>query len=206
MTVQRTFNPDESVTLSGTTALELIGEMYNQIGQGFKYVPNTFVAKTPFNPNFKVTVKQDIEEVSPDVIVHRTDLKDGDSIIHSPNAESLLRTLSNALIKQPTGATVKSATMTLGAYSATVNGLSAEVSEQIPETVNEPVQDDIEPLFKTNDEDTVKSSEPFDMSIAMSKESKEELVEYVEKYGITLDKRRNLAAMQNQLQTIVNEG
>lgn len=205
MTVQRTFNTDESVTLSGTTALELIGEMYNQIGQGFKYVPNSFVAKTPFNPNFKVTVKQDAEELSSDVAVHRTDLKDGDSIIHSPNAESLLRTLSNALIKQQSGATIKSATMTLGAYSATVSGLSGEVAEEIPVTPDDS-QDDIEPLFKTNDEEPVKSLEPFDMSIAMSKQSKEELVEYVEKYGISLDKRRNLAAMQNQLQTIVNEG
>lgn len=205
MTVQRTFNTDESVTLSGATALELIGEMYNQIGQGFKYVPNSFVAKTPFNPNFKVTVKQDAEELSSDVAVHRTDLKDGDSIIHSPNAESLLRTLSNALIKQQSGATIKSATMTLGAYSATVSGLSGEVAEEIPVTPDDS-QDDIEPLFKTNDEEPVKSLEPFDMSIAMSKQSKEELVEYVEKYGISLDKRRNLAAMQNQLQTIVNEG
>lgn len=205
MTVQRTFNTDESVTLSGTTALELIGEMYNQIGQGFKYVPNSFVAKTPFNPNFKVTVKQDAEELSSDVAVHRTDLKDGDSIIHSPNAESLLRTLSNALIKQQSGATIKSATMTLGAYSATVSGLTGEVAEEIPVTPDDS-QDDIEPLFKTNDEEPVKSLEPFDMSIAMSKQSKEELVEYVEKYGISLDKRRNLAAMQNQLQTIVNEG
>lgn len=205
MTVQRTFNADESVTLSGTTALELIGEMYNQIGQGFKYVPNSFVAKTPFNPNFKVTVKQDAEELSSDVAVHRTDLKDGDSIIHSPNAESLLRTLSNALIKQQSGATIKSATMTLGAYSATVSGLTGEVAEEIPVTPDDS-QDDIEPLFKTNDEEPVKSLEPFDMSIAMSKQSKEELVEYVEKYGISLDKRRNLAAMQNQLQTIVNEG
>lgn len=205
MTVQRTFNTDESVTLSGTTALELIGEMYNQIGQGFKYVPNSFVAKTPFNPNFKVTVKQDAEELSSDVAVHRTDLKDGDSIIHSPNAESLLRTLSNALIKQQSGATIKSVTMTLGAYSATVSGLSGEVAEEIPATP-EDSQDDIEPLFKTNDEEPVKTLEPFDMSIAMSKQSKEELVEYVEKYGISLDKRRNLAAMQNQLQTIVNEG
>ena len=205
MTVQRTFNTDESVTLSGTTALELIGEMYNQIGQGFKYVPNSFVAKTPFNPNFKVTVKQDAEELSSDVAVHRTDLKDGDSIIHSPNAESLLRTLSNALIKQQSGATIKSATMTLGAYSATVSGLTGEVAEEIPVTPDDS-QDDIEPLFKTNDEEPVKTLEPFDMSIAMSKQSKEELVEYVEKYGISLDKRRNLAAMQNQLQTIVNEG
>ncbi|WJN64410.1 hypothetical protein Erwinia_phage_Tian_00002 [Erwinia phage Tian] len=205
MTVQRTFNTDESVTLSGTTALELIGEMYNQIGQGFKYVPNSFVAKTPFNPNFKVTVKQDAEELSSDVAVHRTDLKDGDSIIHSPNAESLLRTLSNALVKQQSGATIKSVTMTLGAYSATVSGLTDEVAEEIPATPDDS-QDDIEPLFKTNDEEPVKSLEPFDMSIAMSKQSKEELVEYVEKYGISLDKRRNLAAMQNQLQTIVNEG
>lgn len=205
MTVQRTFNTDESVTLSGTTALELIGEMYNQIGQGFKYVPNSFVAKTPFNPNFKVTVKQDAEELSSDVAVHRTDLKDGDSIIHSPNAESLLRTLSNALVKQQSGATIKSVTMTLGAYSATVSGLTDEVAEEIPATP-EDSQDDIEPLFKTNDEEPVKTLEPFDMSIAMSKQSKEELVEYVEKYGISLDKRRNLAAMQNQLQTIVNEG
>lgn len=205
MTVQRTFNTDESVTLSGTTALELIGEMYNQIGQGFKYVPNSFVAKTPFNPNFKVTVKQDAEELSSDVAVHRTDLKDGDSIIHSPNAESLLRTLSNALIKQQSGATIKSVTMTLGAYSATVSGLTDEVAEEIPATPDDS-QDDIEPLFKTNDEEPVKTLEPFDMSIAMSKQSKEELVEYVEKYGISLDKRRNLAAMQNQLQTIVNEG
>lgn len=205
MTVQRTFNTDESVTLSGTTALELIGEMYNQIGQGFKYVPNSFVAKTPFNPNFKVTVKQDAEELSSDVTVHRTDLKDGDSIIHSPNAESLLRTLSNALIKQQSGATIKSVTMTLGAYSATVSGLTDEVAEEIPATPDDS-QDDIEPLFKTNDEEPVKTLEPFDMSIAMSKQSKEELVEYVEKYGISLDKRRNLAAMQNQLQTIVNEG
>lgn len=205
MTVQRTFNTDESVTLSGTTALELIGEMYNQIGQGFKYVPNSFVAKTPFNPNFKVTVKQDAEELSSDVTVHRTDLKDGDSIIHSPNAESLLRTLSNALVKQQSGATIKSVTMTLGAYSATVSGLTDEVAEEIPATP-EDSQDDIEPLFKTNDEEPVKTLESFDMSIAMSKQSKEELVEYVEKYGISLDKRRNLAAMQNQLQTIVNEG
>lgn len=205
MTVQRTFNTDESVTLSGTTALELIGEMYNQIGQGFKYVPNSFVAKTPFNPNFKVTVKQDAEELSSDVAVHRTDLKDGDSIIHSPNAESLLRTLSNALVKQQSGATIKSVTMTLGAYSATVSGLTDEVAEEIPVTPDDS-QDDIEPLFKTNDEEPVKTLEPFDMSIAMSKQSKEELVEYVEKYGISLDKRRNLAAMQNQLQTIVNEG
>lgn len=205
MTVQRTFNTDESVTLSGTTALELIGEMYNQIGQGFKYVPNSFVAKTPFNPNFKVTVKQDAEELSSDVSVHRTDLKDGDSIIHSPNAESLLRTLSNALVKQQSGATIKSVTMTLGAYSATVSGLTDEVAEEIPATPDDS-QDDIEPLFKTNDEEPVKTLEPFDMSIAMSKQSKEELVEYVEKYGISLDKRRNLAAMQNQLQTIVNEG
>ncbi|ACH88952.1 hypothetical protein ErPhphiEa104_gp039 [Erwinia phage phiEa104] len=205
MTVQRTFNTDESVTLSGTTALELIGEMYNQIGQGFKYVPNSFVAKTPFNPNFKVTVKQDAEELSSDVAVHRTDLKDGDSIIHSPNAESLLRTLSNALVKQQSGATIKSVTMTLGAYSATVSGLTDEVAEEIPATPDDS-QDDIEPLFKTNDEEPVKTLEPFDMSIAMSKQSKEELVEYVEKYGISLDKRRNLAAMQNQLQTIVNEG
>lgn len=205
MTVQRTFNTDESVTLSGTTALELIGEMYNQIGQGFKYVPNSFVAKTPFNPNFKVTVKQDAEELSSDVAVHRTDLKDGDSIIHSPNAESLLRTLSNALIKQQSGATIKSVTMTLGAYSATVSGLTDEVAEEIPATPDDS-QDDIEPLSKTNDDEPVKTLEPFDMSIAMSKQSKEELVEYVEKYGISLDKRRNLAAMQNQLQTIVNEG
>lgn len=205
MTVQRTFNTDESVTLSGTTALELIGEMYNQIGQGFKYVPNSFVAKTPFNPNFKVTVKQDAEELSSDVAVHRTDLKDGDSIIYSPNAESLLRTLSNALVKQQSGATIKSVTMTLGAYSATVSGLTDEVAEEIPATPDDS-QDDIEPLFKTNDEEPVKTLEPFDMSIAMSKQSKEELVEYVEKYGISLDKRRNLAAMQNQLQTIVNEG
>lgn len=205
MTVQRTFNTDESVTLLGTTALELIGEMYNQIGQGFKYVPNSFVAKTPFNPNFKVTVKQDAEELSSDVAVHRTDLKDGDSIIHSPNAESLLRTLSNALVKQQSGATIKSVTMTLGAYSATVSGLTDEVAEEIPATPDDS-QDDIEPLFKTNDEEPVKTLEPFDMSIAMSKQSKEELVEYVEKYGISLDKRRNLAAMQNQLQTIVNEG
>lgn len=205
MTVQRTFNTDESVTLSGTTALELIGEMYNQIGQGFKYVPNSFVTKTPFNPNFKVTVKQDAEELSSDVAVHRTDLKDGDSIIHSPNAESLLRTLSNALVKQQSGATIKSVTMTLGAYSATVSGLTDEVAEEIPATPDDS-QDDIEPLFKTNDEEPVKTLEPFDMSIAMSKQSKEELVEYVEKYGISLDKRRNLAAMQNQLQTIVNEG
>lgn len=205
MTVQRTFNTDESVTLSGTTALELIGEMYNQIGQGFKYVPNSFVAKTPFNPNFKVTVKQDAEELSSDVTVYRTNLKDGDSIIHSPNAESLLRTLSNALVKQQSGATIKSVTMTLGAYSATVSGLTDEVAEEIPATPDDS-QDDIEPLFKTNDEEPVKTLEPFDMSIAMSKQSKEELVEYVEKYGISLDKRRNLAAMQNQLQTIVNEG
>lgn len=205
MTVQRTFNTDESVTLSGTTALELIGEMYNQIGQGFKYVPDSFVAKTPFNPNFKVTVKQDAEELSSDVTVHRTDLKDGDSIIHSPNAESLLRILSNALVKQQSGATIKSVTMTLGAYSATVSGLTDEVAEEIPATPDDS-QDDIEPLFKTNDEEPVKTLEPFDMSIAMSKQSKEELVEYVEKYGISLDKRRNLAAMQNQLQTIVNEG
>lgn len=196
--VKRTFNSDNTTTVNASSALSLLKELHSQIQQGNFYVSNSFVQKNSFNPFFKVTVGQQDTLPEPTIKVSETELKDGSSVITSPHAESILCEL-NKLFKDQPNVLLEKSTLISGCYCVYARGLDITVNDE----VSEESEENLVPLFKTLAKPEKKVSE-FDMSIALSKESKDELVEYVTQYGINLDKRRNLTAMQNELKTIVN--
>lgn len=206
MTIKRTYCADDSVIIASTSALELIQELHSQAKQGLAYVPDSLVTKTPFNPYLKISVKSGLESVTDESLVQWTHHADGTSSAHSLLGDALLSSLSSVLTsceKLGSSPCIEQVTILTGVNSVKLSGLPDSVKNT---DEDDSVEDDdgVEPLFDPSPS-SVESVTPFDLSVALSKETKDELCDYVAAYDITLDKRRSLAAMKGELETIIEK-
>lgn len=207
MTIKRTYCADDSVTIASTSALELVQELNAQAKQGLAYVPKSLVTKTPFNQYLKISVKSGIESLKEDnTLVQWTHYEDGTSSAHSPLGDALLANLSDVLItceKMGANVHIEQATLLTGVNSVKLACLPDDVKNS-NKSESPAEEEDIEPLFNPSPS-LGESIKPFELSVALSKESKGELRDYVAAYGITLDKRRSLTAMKGELKTITQK-
>lgn len=170
------------VVTSDTTDV-LINELFVQLPQGMVYVPRSYVPKSPYNYTCRMTltgtgrvpplatINVDVYEISP--ISRKVIARD---------VESFFASLQNQY-KDGFTYSAGSVNMGYGSNSAVVQKIET-VGTVTPEAAQVSEYEEIN---------------EFSLETALSIENKDNLLVYLDKYGIKADARKSLASLQNWL-------
>lgn len=171
-------NGDTQVTCG--TSDELLKELVNQFSNDMTYVPYSFVSRSVYNPTTRLNVRHKSSNVVK--VNSACDIFEISPItrkIIARDAESFFACLTQQF-EEGFYYSSGSANLAYGSYSAVVTS-SADDFEVSPEMLDAEV-------------------ETFDLDTAMAIQTKDELVQYCERFGIKVDARKSLTKIQNWLQ------
>lgn len=174
------------IQLSCDTSDNLVAELFNQFAQGLVCVPHTFVGRSVYTNVCRVALTR--AENSPKLVNPSYDVYEISPITRkliSRNVEHFFAGLVTQS-QEGYGYVTGSATMSFGAYSVVLTKVESK-------TQSEPTP-------------VMESIEAFDISVALTLQSKEEVIAYCEQFGIAVDKRMSLPKLQNWLQAKSLEG
>lgn len=177
-------NGDMQITADSSDAL--LFEVMKQFGQGMVVVPRSYVPRAAFTNRQRLVVTS--KENAAKLVNAAYQVYEISPItikVIARDADSFFVAMQEVHEKGYVFQT-GSATLTFGSYSAV-----SRLQDAVPSADETPVSD------------TVPN---FDMSVAMSFNSKEELIAYCEQFGIEVDKRKTLTTIQNWLQAKSLEG
>lgn len=178
--LQYTYLPNGDTQVTCGTSDELLKELTNQFSNEMTYVPYSFVSRSVMNPTTRLSVRH--VSSNPTKVNPACDVFEISPItrkIIARDSESFFACLTQQF-EQGFRYSAGSANLTYGSYSAVVTN-AAEGSEEPVEVVDEAI-------------------ETFDLDTALSIQTKEELVEYCERFGIKVDARKSLTKIYNWLQ------
>lgn len=180
--LQYTNLPNGDIQIMTDTADNLVRELFVQFNQHMAVVPNTYIPRNMYTPYMRITISN--ENNVPGMINPATELFDISPVavkLVSRNTSSFFFTLKE-MAKQGYTYRDESAKLPLNSYSVILN--KPGIAETTP----------VEQLM-SNDEDS------FQLDIALAKETKEELLAYCEKFGVSVDGRKTMAKIKNWLKT-----
>lgn len=179
--LQFTYLPNGNLQITTDTADVLLQELMNQFSQGMSVVPRSLVPRNAYTPTMKLVVtatanvpkllNPSYQSYEISPITVKVIARDADSFFVG------MQDMYNLGYNYSAG----SAVMAFGSYSAVS---SQDVAGEQPDPT--PVSDDVP---------------TFNLDVALSYNSKEEVIAYCEQYGIEVDKRKTLAKIQNWLQS-----
>ncbi|AZV02106.1 hypothetical protein Arno162_66 [Pectobacterium phage Arno162] len=184
--VSFSYLPNGNIRFSTNTSDELLTELFKQFGQDMVFVPRSFVMKTVNNYQTSLTVTHvgnaptllnpSYEMYEISPLTRKLVSRDSEGFF----AALLLQYREGYIYKPST------ASLSFGSYVAFLSKI-----EGMDEPPPPPVINDVE---------------SFNLDVALSFQTKEELVAYCESYGIEIDKRKTLPKLQNWLKAKSLEG
>ncbi|XAO54204.1 hypothetical protein [Yersinia phage vB_YenM_P778] len=173
------------MTIRTDSAETLLTELEKQTNQGYTYIPDTVTMKSTYSNFLRIKIKVVTETESLNSYhADFVEFDDGTAKMIARDTTSFFK-LFESKIKAGYTFVYGTAFLTSGAYSCQFKAVAQRTS---PLPDDEPVQ---EPVAE------------FNLAHALALAEKNDLLEYCDKYGISLDKRKSLDKMKNELQTKV---
>lgn len=180
--LQFTNLPNGDIQIMTDTADNLVRELFVQFNQQMAVVPNTYIPRNLYTPYMRITISN--ENNVPKLLNPATELFEISPLtvkLVSRNTSSFFYTLKD-MAKQGYTYRDGSANLPLNSYSV---------------MLNKPGAADVTPVEQL----AVNTDDSFQLDIALAKETKEELIAYCEKFGISVDGRKTMAKIKNWLKT-----